>query len=134
MDFFYEPSVIKKKIRIFKKLLFIFQNKNYLQANLVNALIDAYGLFKYLKYCDWFPSIYPESNPNNTMAVINFILLWYRVIKPGLANDMLLKSYHSRNYVDFLKKFTNNNDEEKIMQTCTEDFGIGSKWNWVDGN
>jgi hypothetical protein len=48
-----------------------------------------------------------------------------RVVKPAVANEKLLESYHSKDYIGFLKKFTNDNDEEKLMQNCSDDYGIG---------
>lgn len=65
---------------------------------MVNALINAYGLFKHLK-----------------------------IVSPLMADDKLLRLFHSQEYINELKRCSNENeDEEKLLEEGnSDDFGLG---------
>lgn len=66
------------------------------RAEMVNSLISSYNLFENLK-----------------------------IINPMKADEKILKTFHSQEYIDHLKKCSNEEDVEKIFNDSEDDFGIG---------
>ena len=48
-----------------------------------------------------------------------------RIINPFKADEKLLKSFHSQEYVNNLMRLSNGEDEEKLTCEDEDDFGIG---------
>jgi acetoin utilization deacetylase AcuC-like enzyme len=48
-----------------------------------------------------------------------------KIVNPLKADEKILKTFHSQEYVNHLKKCTNEEDEEKIFNDTDDDFGIG---------
>lgn len=48
------------------------------------------------------------------------------MINPIAADEKILKTFHSQEYIDHLKKCSDEDDEEKIFNDSRDDFGIGN--------
>jgi histone deacetylase 8 len=66
------------------------------RGELVNSLMSAYNLFESIK-----------------------------IVNPTKADERVIKSFHSVEYVEHLKFCTSEQDEEKIFNDSRDDFGIG---------
>jgi histone deacetylase 8 len=60
------------------------------------------------------------------------LLSHMRLVPPKLASEDSLLSFHSRNYIEFLKKVNESSDLEKYEEDQLE-FGLGMHlfYNWV---
>lgn len=51
----------------------------------------------------------------------------FRIINPIKADEKVIKTFHSQEYVEYLKFCTEEQDEEKIFNSSRDDFGLGLK-------
>jgi hypothetical protein len=52
-------------------------------------------------------------------------LIFLRIVNPIKADEKVIKTFHSQEYVEYVKFCTDEPDEEKIFNQSRDDFGIG---------
>lgn len=75
------------------------------RGELVNSLINAYGLFE-----------------SDLLKVVN----------PFKADEKLLKLFHSQEYINILKKYSNGEHEDDLLDGNEDDYGIGYDCPFID--